>query len=44
METMTVRVVMLETLHPSGWVRSSHCSSLAGHILSLYAGARKGTL
>lgn len=40
--TMHVRVVMVETWHPSGRVLISHRSAQCGQMFSSYAGANAG--
>ncbi|KAI1775614.1 hypothetical protein F4818DRAFT_383407 [Hypoxylon cercidicola] len=41
--TSEVSVVIVDTWHPSGRVRISHCSAQCGQTFSSQAGARKGT-
>lgn len=44
MDTIEVRLVMVETWHPNGRVLSSHRSAQCGQTFSSYAGASAGTV
>lgn len=44
MDTTDVKLVMVETWHPSGRVRISQRSAQCGQMSSLYAGASAGTV
>lgn len=42
MDTIEVRLVMVDTWHPNGRVRTSHLSAQCGQTFSSYAGASAG--